>query len=127
MQFLKLLVSVAFFISLVSSNQQPDGIEITVRTGHKKITYVAENVTDKDLDLFFKVNSEGFRRSADRPIITTIPAKSKKDLITLIPLKNADTTHSYMAVITKKEFNVDMRKTDTIVKDIKRIDPAKKN
>lgn len=127
MQFLKLLVPLAFFISLVSSNQQPDGIEITVRTGHKKITYVAENVTDKDLDLFFKVNSEGFRRSADRPIITTIPAKSKKDLITLIPLKNADTTHSYMAVITKKEFNVDMRKTDTIVKDIKRIDPTKKN
>lgn len=127
MQFLKLLVPLAFFISLVSSNQQPDGIEITVRTGHKKITYVAENVTDKDLDLFFKVNSEGFRRSADRPIITTIPAKSKKDLITLIPLKNADTTHSYMAVITKKEFNVDMRKTDTIVKDVKRIDPAKKN
>lgn len=127
MQFLKLLVPVIFFISLVSSNQQPDGIEITVRTGHKKITYVAENITDKDLDLFFKVNSEGFRRSADRPIITTIPAKSKKDLITLIPLKNADTTHSYMAVITKKEFNIDIRKTDTIVKDVKRIDPVKKN
>jgi len=36
-------------------------------------------------------------------------------------------THSYMAVITKKEFNIDIRKTDTIVKDVKRIDPVKKN
>lgn len=127
MQLLKFLIPLAFFVSIVGSNQQPEGIEITVRTGHKKITYVAENVTDKDLDLFFKVTSSGFRRSADRPLITTIPAKSKKDLLTLIPLKGADTTHSYMAVITKKEYNIDMRKTDTIVKDVMRMDPVKKN
>lgn len=103
--------------------QQPEGIKISVEKGHKKITYVAENITDEPLDLFFKVDSEGFRRRADRPIITTIPAKTKKNLVTLIPLKDADTTHSYVAIVTKQENNIGIRKTDTLVREIRRVDP----
>ncbi len=127
MNSIKFFITLFLFIGTSSSQQQPDGINITVEKGHKKITYFAENTTDKDLDLFFKVNSTGFRRSADRPMIETIPAKTKKSLITLIPLKGKDTTHTYIAVVTKKENNIDMRKTDTIVKDVMRIDPKKKN
>ncbi|MGJ8683998.1 MAG: hypothetical protein ACSHWW_05205 [Nonlabens sp.] len=124
---LKIFIAIFLFLGASTTQQQPDGINITVEKGHKKITYFAENVTDKDLDLFFKVNSSGFRRSADRPMIETIPAKTKKALITLIPLKGKDTTHTYIAVVTKKENNIDLRKTDTLVKDVMRIDPKKKN
>ena len=116
-----LLLFTVLFTSL--SIQEPDGIEISVRSEHKKIVYVATNVTDKPLDLFFKVDSEGFRRSADRPTITTIPAKSSKDLLVLIPKRNADTTHTYIAVVTAPQDNIQLRKTDTIVRAIKRIDP----
>lgn len=127
MSFLKLISTLSLFLLLITPTKDPEGIKISVRKGHKKITYVAQNITDKDIDIFFKVNSKGFRRSADRPIITTIPAQSKKDLITLIPLKGADTTHSYMAVLTKAEYNIGIKKTKEIEKDVRRIDPEKKN
>lgn len=128
MNAIKIFCALFIFLTATTSSQQkPEGIDITVEKGHKKITYYAENTTDKDLDLFFKVNSTGFRRSADRPMIETIPAKTKKELLTLIPLKGKDTTHTYMAIVTQKENNIDLRKTDTIVKDIMRIEPSKKN
>ncbi|MBF4986186.1 hypothetical protein FNJ87_18320 [Nonlabens mediterrranea] len=120
------LVTALFLFIVAIPLQQPEGVLITVEKGHKKITYYAENVTENDIDLFFKVNSTGFRRSADRPMIETIPAKTKKALITLIPLKGKDTTHTYIAVVTKKENNIELRKTDTIIKDVMRIDPRKK-
>lgn len=107
--------------------QEPEGINISVRNEHKKIVYVAENITDQPLDLFFKVESEGFRRRADRPIITTIPAKSSKDLLTLIPKKDADTSHTYIAVITKSRDNIQIRKTDSLGTDIRRIEPDSLN
>ena len=125
MSLFKIILSISILLATVSSSQDPEGIKITVRKGHKKITYIAENLTNTDIDLFFKVTSKGFRRSTDRPLITTIPAKTKKDLLTLIPLKDADTTHTYIAVITKPEFNVEIRKTDTIVKDVLQINPKK--
>jgi hypothetical protein len=106
-----------------SYTQQPDGIEISVVKGHKRITYVAENVTDQSLHLFFKVDSKGFRRRADRPFIKQIPAKTKINLLTLIPLKNADTVHTYVAIVTKPEHDIGIRKTDTLDREIRRVRP----
>lgn len=115
-----LLFTILFFLGAA---QEPKGIEISVRKEHKKIVYVAKNITDKPLDLFFKVESEGFRKRADRPLIVTIPAQTSKDLITLIPKKNADTTHTYLAVITEPEDNVQIRKTDSLGREVRRINP----
>ena len=114
------LLTLLFFLG---SSQEPEGIEISVRKEHKKIVYVAENITNEPLSLFFKVESEGFRRRADRPIITTIPAKSSKDLITMIPKRNADTTHTYLAIITKPKDNIELRKTDSLGREVRRINP----
>jgi hypothetical protein len=69
------------------------------------------------------MNSGGLRRRADRPIIITIPATSKKNLVTLIPLKDADSIHSYVAIVTKQQNNIGIRKTDTLVREIRRVDP----
>ena len=117
------LLLLTFFMLFATSDQEPDGIEISVRPEHKKIVYVATNITDEPLDLFFKVQSDGFRRRADRPIITTIPAKSSKDLLTLIPKKDVDTTHTYIAVVTKPQDNIQIRKTDSLGRQIRRIEP----
>lgn len=123
----KLILVTVFLLLSIPTAQNHDGILITIEKGHKKITYMAENVTDKDIDLFFKVDSNGFRRSADRPQITTIPAKKKLALATLIPLTGKDTTHSYVAIITKKANDLAIIKTDSLGKDIRRIEPSKKN
>ncbi len=118
----RILILFAFLLTTAVS-QEPEGIKISVEQGHKRIMYVAENITDEPLDLFFKVECEGFRRRADRPIITKIPARSKKTLVTLIPLKDADTTHSYVAIVTKESNNIGVRKTDTLVRELRRVDP----
>jgi len=47
------------------------------------------------------VKGEGFRRSADRPIIKKVPPNSKVVMIILIPLKGA--TPSYTKVFTFEE------------------------
>ncbi len=120
---MKYLIALLIIALIQKPQQEPEGIEISVRPEHKKIVYVATNVTDKPLDLFFKVESEGFRKRADRPIITTIPAKTAKDLITLIPKKNADTTHTYIAVITKPADHIELRKTDSLGREIRKINP----
>ncbi|AZQ44913.1 hypothetical protein [Nonlabens ponticola] len=120
-------LTILFLLVSTTCLAQHDGIEIDVVKGHKKITYTAQNTTSDTLDLFFKVISDGFRRSADRPIITTVPAKSTINLLTLIPKKNADTTHTYIAVVTKPEHNIQIRKTDTVVREIRKVDPVKKS
>lgn len=120
-----LLVSLFLLFSILEQ-QSHEGILIKVEKAHKKITYTAENITDKDIDLFFRVESTGFRRSADRPAITTIPAKKKIDLLTMIPLTGKDTTHTYMAIITQKENNLSFTKTDSLENDIRRAKPGQK-
>ncbi|MEO9954842.1 hypothetical protein [Nonlabens sp.] len=118
------LISILFLLLFITPEQNSHkGIDITVRNERKSIVYVAENTTDKDIDLFFRVESSGFRRSADRPMITTIPAKKKLDLIELIPLKGADTLHSYMAIVTEKDNSMTFKKSDTVVKQVRREAP----
>lgn len=115
------LISFFFLLFFVLPDQTSHpGIDIRIRKERRSIVYIAENTTDKDLDLFFRVESKGFRRRADRPMIKTIPAKTKVDLLEMIPLKNADTTHSYMAIITKKDNKLNFKKSDTVVKQLRR-------
>lgn len=128
MKHLSILLGLLILLSFTAADQKnPEGILITIKKGHKKITYVAENVTETDISIFFKVESSGFRRSADRPLITLIPAKSKRDLLTLIPLTGKDTTHSYIAIKTQPENNLQFTKTDSLEKDIRKVRPVKKN
>ena len=118
------LITILFLLFFITPEQNSHkGIDITVRTERKSIVYVAENTTDQDLDLFFRVESKGFRRSADRPMITTIPARKKIDLIEMIPLKGADTIHSYMAIVTEKGNSMTFKKSDTLVKQVRRKAP----
>lgn len=126
MPMTKFIATILLFLFVTPETQTHEGILITVEKGHKKITYMAENVTDKDLDIFFKVESSGFRRSADRPQITTIPSKKKIALLSLIPLTGKDTIHSYVAIITNPENDLSIIKTDSLNTDIRKINPRKR-
>lgn len=122
---MKFITVIFLFLFTAPFQNSHKGIEISIRKERRSIVYVAENITDKDLDLFFRVESEGFRRRADRPMIKTIPAKTKVDLIELIPLKNADTTHTYMAIVTEKENSLSFKKSDSVTKQVRRSVPKK--
>jgi hypothetical protein len=49
-------------------------------------------------------------------VIKTIPAKTKVDLLEMTPLKNADTTHTYTAVVTPKENSLTIKRLTLLLK-----------
>ncbi len=64
----------------------------------KRWNLYAQNNTDEEQEAFLMVKGEGFRRSADRPVIKKIPPNAKVLMITLIPL--AGTSPTYETIFT---------------------------
>lgn len=60
----------------------------------KRWNLYAQNNTDEEQEAFLIVKGEGFRRSADRPVIKKIPPHEKVLMITLIPLKGVTPTYT---------------------------------
>lgn len=71
----------------------------------KRITLYGENTTQDTLNVFFMVQSEGFRRSADRPTIKFINPGEKISLITMIELANVPSSYNYTLVVNEEENN----------------------
>lgn len=65
-------------------------VELIEEKQPKRWNLYAQNNTDQEQEAFLMVQGEGFRRSADRPVIKKIPPKDKVLMITLIPLKGMD-------------------------------------
>ncbi len=84
-----------FWISL--ANAQTEAIEIVEVKGKNKIVFYAINHTETLKEVFFKIDGEGFRKSAFRPVIKKVPANTKILLTTLIPLKNTTPTYTYFS------------------------------
>ncbi|NER17904.1 hypothetical protein GWK10_11825 [Spongiivirga citrea] len=96
--------------------QDTTKVKIIEEKTKKRIMLSAENVTDKSHDVFFMVNATGFRRSASRPMIKTIPAKTKIHLITLIPLANVESKYDYRLIVQDKTTNIGIRKDHNPIK-----------
>jgi len=62
-------------------------VELIEDKQEKRWNLYAQNNTDEEQEAFLIVKGEGFRRSADRPVIKKIPPNEKVLMITLIPLK----------------------------------------
>jgi|GEM_PF-523304 len=69
----------------------------------KRTVLFAKNNTDQEKNIFLKVNPTGYRRSSSRPIIKTIPARSRVAMITLIPLKDVKASYTYNLIINEEE------------------------
>ena len=69
-------------------------VELIEEKKTKRWLLYAQNNTDEEQEAFLMVQGEGFRRSADRPVIKKIPPQAKVLMITLIPLKGATPTYT---------------------------------
>ena len=98
---MKLFLHVFYLLFPVFLIAQTPAVELIEDKQPKRWTLYAQNNTDIEQEAFLMVNGEGFRRSADRPIIKKIPPNSKVVMIILIPLKGA--TPSYTKVFTFEE------------------------
>ena len=60
-----------------------------------------ENTDSISYDIFLKVDTEDFRRSSERPILKTIPPKSKQRVLTMVILKGKEGKYTYTLVINE--------------------------
>ena len=80
---------------------QTPAVELIEEKQAKRWTLYAKNNTDIEQEAFLMVKGEGFRRSADRPVIKKIPPNSTVVMTILIPLKGA--TPTYTKIFTYEE------------------------
>jgi len=97
-----LITFLGCFFWIFSANAQTEAIEIVEVTEKNKVIFYAINHTKTLKEVFFKVDGEGFRKSAFRPVIKKVPAHTKVLLITLIPLKDATPTYTYFSSFDDK-------------------------
>lgn len=90
-----LIVLFALFYSGASFGQTDSkAVELIEDRQAKRWMLYAQNNTNVEHEAFLIVQGEGFRRSADRPVIKKIPPKSKVLMITLIPIKGTTPTYT---------------------------------
>ena len=91
------LLFVILLLSIPIWSQVEDVILIEEKEPKRWMLY-AQNNTNEEQEAFLMVQGEGFRRSANRPVIKKVPPQTKVLMITLIPLK--DTQPSYTTIFT---------------------------
>ena len=76
----------------------------------KRWLLYAQNNTDEEQEAFLIVQGEGFRRSADRPVIKKLPPNSKVLMITLIPLRGVEPTYTKIFTYENELQDISSRK-----------------
>ncbi|WP_405205667.1 hypothetical protein [Aquimarina sp. LLG6339-5] len=84
----------------------------------RSVIYV-QNDTNSDKSVFLKIDPIGYRRSAQRPILKNIPAKSKVQMLILIPLTDKESSYTYNLIVNDKLENINTRRQKGKPKEIK--------
>ncbi len=103
----KVIIILTVFFSFCG-NAQEEKVIISEKKSGKRIVLMAENKTADTLNVFLMVHAEGYRRSADKPVLKDLPPHSKTPMITLIELKDIPSSYTY-DLIVNKELDNDIR------------------
>lgn len=90
------MILLCFAFAKAQPSQAP--VSLIEEKLEKRWNLYAQNNTDQGQEAFLLVQGEGFRHSADRPVIKKIPPNAKVLMITLIPLAGA--TPTYKTIFT---------------------------
>lgn len=82
---------------------QGEKVIISEKKKGKRLTLMAENKTSDTLSVFLMVTSEGYRRSADKPVLKDIPPQTTLPMITLIELRNVESSYTYELIVNNWE------------------------
>ncbi|WP_299184504.1 hypothetical protein [uncultured Aquimarina sp.] len=83
----------------------------------RSVIYV-QNDTDSDKSVFLKIDPIGYRRRAQRPILKNVPAKSKVQMLILIPLTDKESSYTYNLIVNDKLENINTRRQKEKPKEI---------
>lgn len=102
MKLLQIFLTTLLFSFCFTANAQEARIKITEVKKGKRIVLYAENTTDETLNIFVLVNANGYRRSADKPVLMDVPAKSTVPVTTLISLNDPNANYTYELIINEE-------------------------
>ena len=121
MKLLNYIITAFILCYTIQIQAQEDRIIISEIKKGKRIVIYAENTTDETLNIFILVDSNGYRRSADKPILMDVPANRKLPVTTLIALNQPNASYTYELIINDE---LDMTKNISYTKaaaDIERV------
>ncbi|WP_108866308.1 hypothetical protein [Aquimarina aquimarini] len=102
------LLFVILFFTVISGHSQVDTVHLVEKKLKKRTIIYVQNDTDEEKNVFLKINPVGYRKSAQRPIIKNIPAKSKIQMRILIPLLNVESHYTYDLIVNKEAETIDL-------------------
>lgn len=115
----KILLTVALCLAQASFAQQIK-VKLTEKKNGKRLVLIAENTTKDTLNVFLMVTSEGYRRSASRPVIKNIPPQSKIPMITMIEITGQQQSYTYDLIVNEEENHLSLNFDDK-PKDIEQL------
>lgn len=109
MKYYKLVILFLFSAFAKAQTTHP-AVELIEDKQPKRWMLYAQNNTNEEQEAFLMVQGEGFRRSADRPVIKKVPPNSKVLMITLIPLKGINPTYETIFTFENQLQTIEQRK-----------------
>ncbi|MDC8005451.1 hypothetical protein POV27_15440 [Aureisphaera galaxeae] len=94
----KVIIISGLFVGALA-NAQAEKVIISEKKTGKRLVLMAENKTADTLNVFLMVHAEGYRRSADKPVLKDIPPRTKVPMITLIELKDIPSNYTYDLIV----------------------------
>lgn len=116
----KVIILILLFTTTFSLAQK-EKIIVTEKKQGKRITLFAENTTKDTLNVFIMLTAQGYRRSADRPVVMNIPPKKKVNVMTLIEMDDQESSYTYNVIVNEKQKNAIAIDPDKEVADIETI------
>jgi glutaredoxin len=101
-QATKVIIIFTLLCSAFGTAQNEKVVIHEKKTG-KRVTLLAENKTSDTLNIFLMIQAEGYRRSAEKPVLTNLPPFSTVAITTLIELANADSAYTYDLIVNEQE------------------------
>jgi glutaredoxin len=96
----QLILFFTLFICTLGLSQQ-EKVVITEKKKGKRIVLMAENKTTDTLNVFIMLTAQGYRRSADRPVVMNIPPRKKVHVMTLIEMEDQESSYTYNLIVNK--------------------------
>ncbi|MEZ4859043.1 MAG: hypothetical protein R2781_09555 [Flavobacteriaceae bacterium] len=80
---------------------QSDKVVMSEKKSGKRIVLMAENKTSDTLNVFLMLTAQGYRRSADRPVVMNIPPLQKVPVMTLIEIDGQESRYTYNLIVNE--------------------------
>jgi glutaredoxin len=102
------ILLIVLLVSGLSGIAQESRIVISEKKTGKRLVLFAENRTLDTLNAFFMITSKGYRRSASKPVLKSIPPKQKAPMMTLIEITGQEQFYSYDLIVNEAENNLSL-------------------